>query len=72
MKSPSKNVSASLRAQGTKPISGPGPIERGRVKQGMSAGVWPGERTAGQAPPGSVPDNCARSFANAIKSTGGY
>lgn len=70
MKPPSKNVSASLRGQ-TIATSGPGPTEKGRMKQGQSNGTWPGERTSGQAAPGRIPEGSARHFADKIKSVGG-
>lgn len=71
MKSPSRNVSQSLRGQNNRPTTGPGPSERGRVKQGQSAGIWPGTRTSGQQPPGRRQDNSAEHFADIIKGTGG-
>ena len=71
MKPPSKSIAASLRGQGTKPTSGPGPIEKGRVKQGMSSGTWPGTRTAGNQPPGRRQDNSAENFAGPLGSKAG-
>lgn len=70
MKPPSRNVSASLRGQSPS-REGPGPTEKGRIKQGQSAGIWPGERTSGEAAPGRIPSESARHFADKIKPTGG-
>ena len=64
-------MSASLRAQGSPSTTGPGPIERSRVKQGMSNGVWPGTRMAGQRPPGARKDNSAAEFAGPLGSKAG-
>lgn len=67
MKPPSKDVSASLRGQRPS-TSGPGPSERGRIKQGMSGGVFPGNRLAGQQPPGKRCDNTAEHFGDLLGS----
>lgn len=67
MKPPSHSMSASTRGQ-RPATSGPGPSERGRVKQGMSAGVFPGNRLAGNQPPGKRKDNTAESFADKLGS----
>lgn len=64
MKPPSKSWSGSTRAQGTPQTSGPGPTERGKVKQGTSAGVFPGNREAGNQGPGVRRDNTATIFAD--------
>lgn len=66
MKPPSKSINASLRGQNNLSTSGPGPIERGKVKQGMSSGTWPGERQAGLQPPGARCDNSAAHFADVL------
>lgn len=68
MKPPSQSWSASTRAQGSPSTSGPGPSERGKVKQGMSAGVYPGNRMAGNQPPGRRCDNSAETFADKLGS----
>lgn len=51
--------------------SGPGPIERGSIKQGMSPGKWPGTRTAGNQGPGREDDSSARKFAGPLGSRAG-
>lgn len=56
MKSPSKNVTRSLKSQ--RPSPGRPMDEVGKVKQGMSAGIWPGERGVETAP-GSVKEGSA-------------
>lgn len=71
MKPPSKSMSNSLRGQGTPPTSGPGPIEKGRIKQGMSNGTWPGDRRAGHQPQGKRCDNAATIFAGPLGSKAG-
>ena len=50
MKSPSKNVSASLRGQN--PSRSGLQAEIGRIKQGMSSGTIPGQRGV-EEPPGA-------------------
>jgi hypothetical protein len=70
MKSPSRSISDSIRGQSIS-TSGPGPKETGRIKQGMSAGVWPGTRLAGKQPPGTRCDNSAESFAGPLGSKAG-
>ena len=67
MKSPSKDISGSLRGQRPS-TSGPGPSETGRIKQGMSAGVFPGTRMAGQQPPGRRKDGDPTVFADKLGS----
>lgn len=71
MKPPSRSMSHSIRGQGTPPTSGPGPIEKGRIKQGMSAGIWPGDRHAGHQPQGRRCDNAATVFAEPLGSKAG-
>ncbi len=64
------SYAADLRSQGSRPTSGPGPNERGRVKQGMSPGKWPGTRTSGNQGPGAEKDNSARKFGDALARRG--
>lgn len=71
MKAPSRSMSDSTRGQGTPATSGPGPKETGRIKQGMSAGIWPGDRRAGHQPPGKRCDNAATQFADPLGSRAG-
>ena len=68
MKKPSMSWSGATRAQGTPATSGPGPNERGRVKQGCSAGVIPGNRMAGNQGPGIRRDNVTTTFADKVGS----
>lgn len=67
MKKPPQSYAASTRAQSIK-TTGPGPNEVGTVKQGMSAGTWPGTRTAGNQGPGTRCDNASTGFADKLGS----
>ena len=64
MKAPSNSMSAGTRAQGTPSTMGPGPKERASVRQGMSSGVIPGNRMAGNQGPGIRRDNVAAIYAD--------
>ena len=66
MKPPSKSWSEGTRSQGTPQTSGPGPTERGKVKQGTSSGTIPGNREAGNQGPGIRRDNTTTLFADDV------
>lgn len=63
MRSPSKNISKSLRSQ--RPTPGAPYADVGRVKQGMSGGVYPGERGV-EDPPGQEKEGTVKNQAHVL------